>query len=169
MGEKEMPFYESKEFVLGTQRVTLRVASEEGDIYDNFQPKDTFAFKITNDFHREEEKKGVILGHWVLPLASVPIDFIVGQAYDIEIDNNEDQIEIVDWMLRRKTKDDLLSYSPITDLSDVHVIVYLPNLNIDEQLFQLPNEDPAQWVERCGNSVLGHIDSYNRLKEFSKE
>lgn len=163
--EKEIRFYESKEVVLGPQRVTLRATEKENDKYDNYKPGDQFTFKIVNDFNREEIKRGVILGHWKLPFALIPTGFFAGEAYELEIDSDEDQRSIIEWLLRTRAKNDLTSYSPITDLSEVHILAYSPLETIDEQNIQRVNENPEEWLERCGDSVFGHIENYNSLKE----
>lgn len=166
MGEfKEMGFYDSKEIVLGKKRVTLRLAKKSNDKYDNFQAGDPFVLKIVNDFDHEKVKRGLILGHWKLPFALIPAEFLAGEAYDLQLDCEEDQYETIEWLLRTQAKDDLSSYYTITDLSDVHIFVYSPKEDVDEQFIQLPNEDPQEWIERCGGSVLGHIEEYNKLRE----
>lgn len=170
MGElNEMHFYESKDVVLGPQRVTLRVAKEQEDRYDKFQAGDTFVFKISNDFNLEEERRGVILGHWILPLSSIPIELVAGEAYDVQLDLIKKQEGTLQSRIRYLAEDDMSSHAPITSSSDMHVLAYSPTEDIDRELIQRPNEDPAQWVERCGDSVLGHIDLYQRLKSISKK
>jgi hypothetical protein len=160
--QNKISFYDPKDLVLGDKRVTLRLAREEDDKYDTFTPGDSFVIDISED---EEIIEGTILGHWKLPFYSIPVETLFGEGYEVDIDPKQDTQEMIGWLLRQEAKRDLKQYYEVEDRTFFHIIVYLPEVNVGEELLQIKGESIRDWNRRVGHRVFSHIQAYN---EFSK-
>jgi hypothetical protein len=165
--QKEISFYDPKDLVLGDKRVTLRLLREGEDKYgyEMFFPGERFFIDMPEESNGQVMNMGIILGNWVLPLSSVPVECLLGEGYNIDIKYQENPQEIVQ-ELRNTVKEDLGKYYEVTDDTFFHVIVYALEGSFDSSYLQGEGETLEEWTERVGDRVLGHIQAYNDFRRL---
>jgi hypothetical protein len=156
MGErKEMAFYDRQDLVFGEKRVTLRLAREGEDKYNEFKTGNTFLLNCEDSI-----QEGSILADWVVPFKDVPTEYLLAEGYKIEMDPFQDSPAMIDYLFKLIAKKDLERYYEIDENTLLHVIVYTPLVNDNPDLFKLPNETPFEWARRCGDAAFGHLETY---------
>lgn len=159
-------FYDPAEKVKNSKAVTVRkVRDEKDDRYKDLKRENLFTIRCRED---GSEIDGVILAHWEIPFGLIPVELLAGEDYDLGSENFSER-EDVEQRIRDITRDDLSDYYDIEDETLLHVIVYskFPLISIPYDSIQEVDESPHEWLERCGDEVLGGIDAYQTLKDFS--
>ena len=162
VGEKEITFYDKKDLVLSLKRVTLRLAREQGDKYEELRAGNHFILNIPKEENQVGDLIGTILAHWKLIFQSIPPQFLAGEGYKLDL---EDKIQPTEQILRDMARKDLSEYYEMTALSLVHVIVYLPIAEVDRDILQKSKETPQEWLARCEEDIFGNNPSYIRLMQ----
>jgi len=165
VGEKEITFYDKKDLVLGLKRVTLRLAREQGDKYEELRAGNHFILNIPKEENQIDDLIGTILAHWKLSFQSIPPQFLAGEGYKLDLEN---KMQSTKQILRDTARKDLGGYYEMTDESLIHVIVYLPMAEVDRDILQKSKETPQEWLARCEEDVFGNNPSYIKLMQESQ-
>jgi hypothetical protein len=157
-----MAFYDPSEDVLSRKRKVVSIRGKKAK-YEKFVPKQSFNIDIPSEDIKSE---GIILGHWKLQFNDIPPEFLAGEGYPLPNGLGRKEAAM---FLKNKTIEDLSQYYDPENEEFFRLIVYVSKEDADIKEFlnyaQRENETPYEWLDRCGDVVLGEIEGYKALKE----